>query len=153
MSESDPTDESLDAHFFGGIWPEVLGTFYLTLGAMLFALPMGIISESHRFESSEIKRIRDREVVQLRGEVLPIIRMRRFLGIPELPEDDRVSVLVVQSRERRAALAVDELMGHQQIVVKSLDRHLRRIRGISGGTILGSGRIALILDVDSILGG
>jgi two-component system chemotaxis sensor kinase CheA len=48
---------------------------------------------------------------------------------------------------------VDELSGHQQIVVKSLDNRLRKIRGLSGGTILGSGRIALILDVDSILGG
>lgn len=131
----------------------IIDAMLVSIADQTYAVPMGIISESHRFESSEIKRIRDREVVQLRGEVLPIIRMRRFFGIPELPEDDRVSVLVVQSRERRAALAVDELMGHQQIVVKSLDRHLRRIRGISGGTILGSGRIALILDVDSILGG
>ena len=78
--------------------------------------------------------------------------MRRFFGIPEDPEVQKMSALIVQSRERRAALAVDELIGHQQIVVKSLDLRLRRVKGISGGTILGSGRIALILDVDSILG-
>jgi two-component system chemotaxis sensor kinase CheA len=64
-----------------------------------------------------------------------------------------MNTLVVQSRDRRVALEVDELIGHQQIVVKGLDRRLRKVRGISGGTILGSGRIALILDVDSIIGG
>ena len=131
----------------------IIDAMLVSIADQIYAVPMGIISESHRFESSEVKRIRDREVVQLRGEVLPIIRMRRFFGIPEAPQDDKLSVLIVQSRERRAALAVDDLMGHQQIVVKSLDRRLRRVRGISGGTILGSGRIALILDVDSILGG
>jgi len=119
-----------------------------------YAVAMGTIVESHKFEKSEIKTIRGREVVQLRGEVLPLIRMREFFGMarpPETPEG--MNTLVVQSRDRRVALEVDELIGHQQIVVKGLDRRLRKVRGISGGTILGSGRIALILDVDSIIGG
>jgi two-component system chemotaxis sensor kinase CheA len=119
-----------------------------------YAVAMGTIVESHKFEKDEIKTIRGREVVQLRGEVLPLIRMREFFGMarpPETPEG--INTLVVQSRDRRVALEVDELIGHQQIVVKGLDRRLRKVRGISGGTILGSGRIALILDVDSIIGG
>jgi two-component system chemotaxis sensor kinase CheA len=130
----------------------IIDAMLISIADQIYAIPMGIISESHRFDAGEVKLIRSREVVQLRGEVLPVIRMRSFFGIPEAPEQERLSALVVQSRERRAALAVDDLMGHQQIVVKSLDARLRRIRGISGGTILGSGRIALILDVDSILG-
>jgi two-component system chemotaxis sensor kinase CheA len=119
-----------------------------------YAVAMGTIVESHKFEKDEIKTIRGREVVQLRGEVLPLIRMREFFGMlrpPETPEG--MNTLVVQSRDRRVALEVDELIGHQQIVVKGLDRRLRKVRGISGGTILGSGRIALILDIDSIIGG
>ncbi|MCX6657130.1 MAG: chemotaxis protein CheA [Euryarchaeota archaeon] len=119
-----------------------------------YAVAMGTIVESHKFEKDEIKTIRGREVVQLRGEVLPLIRMQEFFGMarpPETPEG--MNTLVVQSRDRRVALEVDELIGHQQIVVKGLDRRLRKVRGISGGTILGSGRIALILDVDSIIGG
>ncbi|MGB2581487.1 MAG: chemotaxis protein CheA [Thermoplasmata archaeon] len=131
----------------------IIDAMLISIADQTYAVPMGIIAESHRFDSGEIKQIRSREVVQLRGEVLPVIRMRTFFGIPEASDDgDKLSVLVVQSRERRAALAVDDLMGHQQIVVKSLDSRLRRVRGISGGTILGSGKIALILDVDSILG-
>jgi two-component system chemotaxis sensor kinase CheA len=119
-----------------------------------YAVAMGTIVESHKFEKDEIKTIRGREVVQLRGEVLPLIRMREFFGMARPPESpEGINTLVVQSRDRRVALQVDELIGHQQIVVKGLDRRLRKIRGISGGTILGSGRIALILDVDSIIGG
>jgi two-component system chemotaxis sensor kinase CheA len=119
-----------------------------------YAVAMGTIVESHKFEKDEVKTIRGREVVQLRGEVLPLIRMREFFGMTKSPEtSEGMNTLVVQSRDRRVALRVDELIGHQQIVVKGLDRRLRKVRGISGGTILGSGRIALILDVDSIIGG
>jgi len=130
----------------------IIDAMLVSIADQIYAVPMGIIAESHRFDSGEIRQIRSREVVQLRGEVLPIIRMRSFFGIPEAVERATLSALVVQSRERRAALAVDDLMGHQQIVVKSLDLRLRKVRGISGGTILGTGKIALILDVDSILG-
>ena len=118
-----------------------------------YAIPMGSIVETHRYEADDIKTIRSREVVQLRGEVLPLIRMREFFGLENAPKKDDINTLIVQSRERRAALEVDELSGHQQIVVKSLDHRLRKVPGVSGGTILGSGKIALILDVDSILGG
>ena len=130
----------------------IIDAMLVSIADQIYAVPMGVIAESHRFEISEIKQIRSREVVQLRGEVLPVIRMRSFFDIPEVEGMDDLSALIVQSRERRAALAVDDLMGHQQIVVKSLDARLRRVKGISGGTILGSGKIALILDVDSILG-
>ncbi len=130
----------------------IIDAMLVSIGGQIYAVAMGVVAESHRYNVDEIKLIRNREVVQLRGEVLPMIWMRDFFGIPRPQGSGEISVLVVQSRERRAAIAVDELIGHQQIVVKALDRRLRRTRGISGGTILGSGSIALILDVDSILG-
>ena len=132
----------------------IIEAMLVQISGQTYAMPMGTVVESHKYENSEVKLIRDREVVQLRGEVLPLIRMRRFFGLePQEPKRDFINSLVVQSRDRKAALEVDELLGHQQIVVKSLDRRLRGVKGISGGTILGSGNIALILDVDSILGG
>jgi two-component system chemotaxis sensor kinase CheA len=130
----------------------IIDAMLVSIARQTYAVAMGVVAESHRYLVDEIKLIRNREVVQLRGEVMPLIWMRDFFGIPRSDDAKEISVLVVQSRERRAALAVDELIGHQQIVVKALDRRLRRARGISGGTILGSGNIALILDVDSILG-
>lgn len=131
----------------------IIDAMLVGIGGQTYAVPMSTIVESHRYEPSEIKTIRNREVVQLRGEVLPLIGMHVFFGLEPTPRGASISTLIVQSRDRRAALEVDELIGHQQIVVKSLDQRLRRVRGISGGTILGSGRIALILDVDTILGG
>jgi len=130
----------------------IIDAMLVSIARQTYAVAMGVVAESHRYLVDEVKLIRNREVVQLRGEVMPLIWMRDFFGIPRSEDAKEISVLVVQSRERRAALAVDELIGHQQIVVKALDRRLRRTKGISGGTILGSGNIALILDVDSILG-
>lgn len=131
----------------------IIDAMLIVIENQTYAVPMGTIVESHRFTTEEIKTIRGRDVVQLRGEILPLISMRGFFGIVELDRSGGINTLVVQSRDRRAALEVDELVGHHQIVVKSLDRRLRKVKGISGGTILGSGRIALILDVDSVLGG
>ena len=132
----------------------IIDAMLVGIANQTYAVAMGTIIESHKFEKDEIKTIRGREVVQLRGEVLPLIRMGEFFGISKPPETpEGINTLLVQSRDRRVALQVDELIGHQQIVVKGLDRRLRKVRGISGGTILGSGKIALILDVDSIIGG
>ena len=130
----------------------IIEAMLVGIGGQTYAVPMSTIVESHRYEPSEIKTIRSREVVQLRGEVLPLIGMSAFFGLEPKPREDTIATLIVQSRDRRAALEVEELIGHQQIVVKSLDQRLRRVKGISGGTILGSGKIALILDVDTILG-
>jgi len=131
----------------------IIEAMLISIASQTYAVPMSTIVESHRYLPSEVKTIRSREVVQLRGEVLPLIAMRDFFGVETRQRSDHIDTLIVQSRDRRAALEVDDLLGHQQIVVKSLDQRLRKVRGISGGTILGSGRIALILDVDSILGG
>ncbi len=130
----------------------IIDAMMTSINGQIYAAPMSSVVESHCFEGPEIRLIRNREVVQLRGEVLPLIDMYGFFALELAPKKDSVNTLIVQSRERRAAIMVDELIGHQQIVVKSLDKHLRNTRGISGGTILGSGKIALILDVDSILG-
>ena len=130
----------------------IIDAMMMTISGQMYAVPMSVVIESHKFESEDVRLIRSREVVQLRGEVLPLLRMRKFFGVELTPDDNGINTLIVQSRERRAAIAVDELVGHQQIVVKSFDRRLRKVRGLSGGTILGSGNIAQILDIDSVLG-
>jgi two-component system chemotaxis sensor kinase CheA len=132
----------------------IIDAMLVSVRSQIYAVPMSVVVESHGYDEEEVKLIRNREVVQLRGEVLPLIRMREFFGIEDKEKKaGAMNAVIVQSRDRRAALEVDELLGHQQIVVKSLDQRLRRTKGISGGTILGSGGIALILDVESILGG
>jgi two-component system chemotaxis sensor kinase CheA len=132
----------------------IIDAMLVSVHGQIYAVPMSVVVESHGYDEEEVKLIRNREVVQLRGEVLPLIRMREFFGIEHKAKKvGAMNAVIVQSRDKRAALEVDELLGHQQIVVKSLDQRLRKTKGISGGTILGSGGIALILDVESILGG
>lgn len=130
----------------------IIDAMMTSIGGQMYAVPMSVVIESHKFEPGEVRLIRSREVVQLRGEVLPLLRMRKFFEIEATSDEGGINALIVQSRERRAAIAVDELVGHQQIVVKSFDRRLRKVRGLQGGTVLGSGEIAQILDIDSIMG-
>ncbi len=130
----------------------IIDAMMTSVAGQMYAVPMSVVVESHKFEPEDIRLIRNREVVQLRGEVLPLLRMRRFFGVEDSPDESGMNTLIVQSRERRAAIAVDELVGHQQIVVKSFDKRLRKVKGLQGGTILGSGKIAQILDIDSLMG-
>ena len=92
-----------------------------------------------------------RRALQLRGEVLPVLPLAEVLGVPEaLPITEGVLV-VVENAGRRAALAVDALLGQQQVVVKNLEANFRRVPGLAGATILGSGAVGLILDVEALV--
>jgi two-component system chemotaxis sensor kinase CheA len=95
----------------------------------------------------------DREVIDLRGEFVPVIRLQRLLDVaaPAPGTEGRLLMVLVEAEGRRAAMSVDELLGQQQVVIKSLETHYRRVEGISGATILGDGRVALILDVPGLL--
>jgi two-component system chemotaxis sensor kinase CheA len=90
-------------------------------------------------------------VFSLRGEAIPYLRLRRALGIPASEACRRESLVIVAHEGRRAALAVDALLGESQVVVKPFGRLLQGLPGVAGSTILGSGRVALILDVPALI--
>jgi two-component system chemotaxis sensor kinase CheA len=85
----------------------------------------------------------------LRGQVLPVLSLRRLYGI-ESSEPDRSSVVVIQSGGRRYGVLVDQLLGQHQTVIKPLSRMFRSLRGMSGSSILGNGEVALIVEVTSL---
>jgi two-component system chemotaxis sensor kinase CheA len=85
----------------------------------------------------------------LRGAVLPVVRLRTLYGV-ESSHADRVSVVVVHSTRGQYGIEVEVLLGQQQTVIKPLGRLFKTLRGISGSSILGSGEVALILDVNSL---
>jgi two-component system chemotaxis sensor kinase CheA len=101
--------------------------------------------------------VQHQEVTLLRGDVLPIIRLRNVLGVPTTDEENRaieakeeeISIVVCSSGEKRAGFMVDELLGQQEIVIKSLGNLLGGLPGIMGATMRGDGSIALILDIPS----
>jgi two-component system chemotaxis sensor kinase CheA len=94
-------------------------------------------------------------LVQVRGEHLPLVNLSEVVQLPPGPAAPAAKAgeticLVVEVDNRRAALRVDQLIGQQQLVVKSLDTNLHPVPGVAGATILGDGRVALILDVSAI---
>jgi two-component system chemotaxis sensor kinase CheA len=126
----------------------ILDGLLLKVGAETYVLPLVSIVESIRPLPEHVRGVAGRgEVVAVRGEALPLMRLHRLFAIPtEITDPCRGLTVIMESGGQRAALLVDELLGQQQVVVKSLEAHYRKVQGVLGATILGDGRPALILD-------
>ena len=116
---------------------------------------MTSIIESIQPRAGDIRLVAGQaEVVLVRGEVLPILRLYREFGTPPRTTDPtRGLFVIVENDKRKVALLVDELIGQSQVVIKSLETNYRKVAGIAGATILGNGRVALILDVPALVRG
>jgi two-component system chemotaxis sensor kinase CheA len=131
----------------------ILDGLTVRVGQDTFVFPLASVLESFQRQGADIQTVKgDREVINLRGEFIPVVRLQRLLGLGTAEHSEARSLLVlVESEGRRAAMAVDELLGQQQVVIKSLETHYRRVEGLSGATILGDGHVALILDVPGLM--
>ncbi|HEX5093359.1 MAG TPA: chemotaxis protein CheW [Burkholderiales bacterium] len=124
----------------------------LAVGAEIYILPLNAIVESLRPAPEDLKSIGGaRRALHLRGEVLPILPLGEALSVPGAQSITEGVLVVVENAGRRAALAVDALLGQQQVVVKNLEANFRRVPGLAGATILGSGTVGLILDVEALV--
>lgn len=125
------------------------------LGDQTYVLPLVSIVESLMIAEESLEAVtRESELYRLRDEYIPIIRLDRVFGFEKERETLVDALLVVVEAEgRRAGLLVDDLLGQQQVVIKSLETNFRQIEGISGATILGDGTIALIVDVPGLVTG
>lgn len=123
------------------------------VGSERYVIPTSHIHLSFRPNPSQLNTVVGRgEVVVLRDEVLPVLRLNHMLGISNALEDPAEGILVVVGDDgTRSALLVDELLGQQQVVVKSLGEGLPPAEGIAGGAILGDGKVGLILDVAALM--
>jgi two-component system chemotaxis sensor kinase CheA len=130
----------------------ILDGLLLRVGAQRFVLPLVSIMESIAPRREQVRHVAGGgEVIVLRGEPLPLVRLSRLLGIDQ--EDDAAAAglaVIVENRGQRLALMVDELLGQQQVVIKSLETNFRKVEGAAGATILGDGQPALILDVAAL---
>lgn len=115
----------------------------------VYIIPLLSVIESFRPGSTDVKRLAGKvEVVQVRGEVVPLVRLHRLFGIAGAVSDPTDGLLVlVDDHDGKFALLVDELLGQQQVVTKNLEANFQKVVGVAGATILGDGRIALILDI------
>jgi two-component system chemotaxis sensor kinase CheA len=121
------------------------------LGDETYAIPMTHVSETVELHPQILHTLKGREVLMIREEVLPLIRMRQLLGYEGEATRGVEQVVVVEMAERRAALVVDALIGQQEIVVKQFDGVQNGLALFGGATILGDGAPALIIDVSSLL--
>ena len=117
----------------------------------VYAIPLGSIDSTINIQPSDIKTVQNREVIVLRGEIIPIIRMEQTLFVPHVKDSEELFVVVVHAGEAKAGIVVDKLIGQQEIVIKTLGNLFMGLKMFSGATILGEGRVALILDVATML--
>jgi two-component system, chemotaxis family, sensor kinase CheA len=130
----------------------ILGALLVRIAGELYAIPLDAVSESLRLESTQIARSESGETILHRDHLLPIIRGAEFFELVDLPgETETVLVVVLRAANREVGLIVDEFVGDQEIVVKPLSELVGPIAGIAGGTILGDGSIALILDPNALV--
>ena len=124
----------------------------VTVGGEKYAISLGSIQTIEDISPSDVKLVENREVISLRGSVIPIIRLSNELDIESSKApDENIMVVIVKKGERLAGLVVDELIGQQEIVIKSLGKYISKCRIISGATILGDGEVALILDANALI--
>jgi len=125
----------------------------VAVGEQIYIIPLGFISESLQPKEGDIKEISGQgKVVQVRGEYLPLIAMHQLFRIPTKVVSPVEGILVLlESEGKQVALFVDELLGQHQVVIKSLETNYRKVPGVSGATIMGDGRVAMIVDVGGLV--
>lgn len=116
-----------------------------------YAIALGSIETIEDIPVKDIKYVEAREVINLRGVVIPLVRLDRVLDIEPQEDPESLTVVVVKKGERFAGLVVDNLIGQLEIVIKSLGKYINNSKIISGATILGDGEVALILDVNTLI--
>lgn len=116
-------------------------------------IPMSNIAEIVRVPAEEIRTVRGQPVVLIRNQVIPVADIRDRFGVPGNNEGPKhIPLVIIGSAEKRLALTVDELIGNQEIVIKSLGAYIGKVDGIAGATILGDGSVALILEISALFG-
>lgn len=130
----------------------IIQALMVVVGDEKYAISLGSIQTLEDISPSEIKLVQNKEVINLRGQVIPLIRLNQVLDIESRKaQDENLVVVIVKKGDRMAGLVIDELIGQQEIVIKSLGKYIRQCKFISGATILGDGEIALILDANALI--
>ncbi len=130
----------------------IIQALMVEIGDEKYAIALGSIQTIEDILPSDVKLVQAKEVIQLRDLVIPLIRLNEILDIPSKNEpEENLVVVVVKKGDKLAGLVVDELIGQQEIVIKSLGKYISKCKIISGATVLGDGEVALILDANALI--
>lgn len=130
----------------------IIQALMVVVGGEKYAISLGSIQTIEDIAPSEVKFVQNKEVINLRGNVIPLIRLSEVLDIESTKkQDDNLIVVIVKKGDKMAGMVIDELIGQQEIVIKSLGKYIKQCKFISGATILGDGEVALILDANALI--
>lgn len=130
----------------------IIQALMVVVGDEKYAISLGSIQTLEDIPASDVKLVQNKEVIHLRGAVIPLIRLNEVLDVEsKKSKDENLIVVIVKKGDKMAGLVIDELIGQQEIVIKSLGKYVKQCRFISGATILGDGEIALILDANALI--
>ncbi len=130
----------------------IIQALMVELGNEKYAIPLGSIQTIEDVPLSDIKYVQTKEVINLRGTVIPLIRLDQILDVESAAQDlESLTVVIVKKGDKQAGLVVDNLIGQQEVVIKSIGSYINCSKIISGATILGDGEIALILEVNTLV--
>jgi two-component system chemotaxis sensor kinase CheA len=127
----------------------IIDGLLVSIGDASFVLPLANILECIELTSADIKRANGKHIANVRGEIVPYIRLREYFDIPT-PRPEIEQIIVVATDGGRYGFVVDRVLGNRQTVIKNLGRFYRHVKVVSGATILGNGTVALILDPERV---
>jgi two-component system chemotaxis sensor kinase CheA len=129
----------------------IIAALLVEVAGRTYAVPLGSVVESIKFHTDEIHRINNKETLRIRDRIVPLLRLGQWFGLPPSPPQDRDYAVILGRGDKRIALVVDRLRGQQEVVIKALDPAVSGASlGRAGATIMGDGRVVLILDVTTL---
>ncbi len=130
----------------------IIQALMVVVGGEKYAISLGGIQTIEDVDPKDVKTVQSKEVIHLRGSVIPLIRLEEVLDIESKRDpNENMVVVIVKKGDKLAGLVIDELIGQQEIVIKSMGKYINKCKFISGATILGDGEIALILDANALI--
>lgn len=130
----------------------IIQALMVVVGGEKYAIALGTIQTIEDVAPEDIKLVQNKEVIHLRGSVIPLIRLSNVLDVESTKApDEHLMVVIVKKGDKLAGLVIDDMIGQQEIVIKSLGKYIKQCKFISGATILGDGEVALILDANALI--
>ncbi len=129
----------------------IQGAMMVMAGGQQFAIPTVLVESIGRLDNFKRSTLAGRPAVQVQNDLYPLNSLSQLLSLPSRPEDERAPLLLVNAGGYRVALIVDNIKGKLDIVMKNLGPHLRHVHGVAGGTVMGNGRVVLVLELTELL--
>jgi two-component system, chemotaxis family, sensor kinase CheA len=129
----------------------IIPSILVSMEEEIYAFPLSEVFETIRVQKDQINTLEGHEIINLRGEVLPIYRLNKIIGLSEKDDVEEFPVVIVNFNSRKLGFIVDELIGKHETVIKTLEKNFRNIPGLTGASIMGDGTIILVLDIQGLI--